>query len=164
MLSYLSYMVSAMEMLALLLQNTGTFTHITEHLKPYTEFCGYFPWANGKCEQQWCGEVDVLATVQQGPNTGIHRISRLTGLTQKQVWRILHRDGFCLYQLQRIQQLLPGDHTSFLWICERLQPCLQILPDILFTDEAEFTQGDNTNREFGLLDTEKSAPRNTVSF
>jgi hypothetical protein len=110
-----------------------------EHTQNFEE-AGSFPQANAECGQQWRGEGDVLAAVQQSPSTCIR-----SGIAQTQVWRILHHDGLYPYHLQRVQHLLPGDHATRVRYCEWLQPRLHNLHDILFTDEAQFTRDVTTN-------------------
>jgi hypothetical protein len=107
-----------------------------------------FPWANAECEQQWYGGVDVLAAVQWS------RISRMTGVAQTQVWRILHSDGFYPYHRHR-KHLVMWDHADNVWFCEWLQPHLHILHDILFTDEAQFMWGSITSARSSLSWTQK---------
>jgi hypothetical protein len=60
----------------------------------------------------------------------------MTGVAQTKVWRIVHRDGFYLYHLQIVQNLLLGDYASILLFCEQLELWPQILLDVLFTDQA----------------------------
>jgi hypothetical protein len=70
-----------------------------------------FPWANAECEQWQCGD-DILAAVQRSLGTGTHWISRMAGVAQTQVWRILHHDYLYPYHLQRVQFLLFGDFVN----------------------------------------------------
>jgi hypothetical protein len=77
-------MVAAMAMVGLLLQNTGNFTHIPEHLQPYTEFCkwncvtwcGFSPHSgsevmeffNENCEGRWIGRNGMVAWSAESPD------------------------------------------------------------------------------------------------
>jgi hypothetical protein len=44
-----------------------------------------------------------------------------------------------------VQHLILGDHGNYVQFCEWLQPWLQILPYVLFTDEAQFSQNSITS-------------------
>lgn len=97
-----------------------------------------FSWGNAEHEQQSCGEDSVLDAVQWSPRSSVHSISMMT-VTLTQVWRILHIDGICLYRLERVQHLLLEDHAPHVQCCEWLQAHLNIVLDILFMDEAQYT-------------------------
>jgi hypothetical protein len=101
---------------------------------------GSFPRANAECEQRRRGE-DVLAARQRSPSTNICRMSRVTGVAETQVWKILYRDDSYPYHLQLVHHLLSGDEGKRVRFCEWLQPRIRILRDILFTDEAEIYPG-----------------------
>lgn len=89
----------------------------------------------------------VLNAVERSPSTSIRRISRMTGVRQTQVWRILHHDGLYPYHTQRVQHLLPDDSAHRVRYCQWLQNNLEVIPRILFTDEAQFTRdGINNTR------------------
>jgi hypothetical protein len=66
----------------------------------------------------------------------IRGIFRTFGVAQTQIRRILHRDGFCPYHLQRVHYLLSGDHVNHVQFFDWLKSQLHILRDILFTDKA----------------------------
>jgi hypothetical protein len=66
----------------------------------------------------------------------VHRISMWTGTALIWVCRILYTVGFYPYHLQRVLNILLGDHTSCIQFCEWLQAWLQIMPDILFTGDS----------------------------
>jgi hypothetical protein len=63
----------------------------------------------------------------------------ITGVALTQVCRILHTGGFYPYHLQRVQYVLLEDHAPFVQRYECLEVCVDSLPDILFTDAAQFT-------------------------
>jgi hypothetical protein len=89
----------------------------------------------------------VLDAVQRSLTSCVHRISRTTGVPPTQVWRLLHSDGLYPYHLQRVQRLSPWDCVPCVEFCEWLQANLNLLPHILFTDEATFNHdGVNNTR------------------
>jgi hypothetical protein len=88
---------------------------------------------------------NVLDTVQRSPTWSVCRILRITGVPPTQVWRILHSDSLYPYHLQRFQHLLPWDYAPHVVFCEWLQSNLDLLPHILFTDEATFTRDSINN-------------------
>jgi hypothetical protein len=101
----------------------------------------FSPRGNAEREQQRCGEAGVLDTVQRNPQSGVRRMSMMTGVALAQVWRILHTDGFYPHHLQRIQHLLLEGHTPCVHCFEWLQAYLDVLTDIFFNEEAQFTLG-----------------------
>jgi hypothetical protein len=64
----------------------------------------------------------------------------------------VHTDSFCPYQLQRVQHLLPEDHSRCVQRYEWLQLVI-VHPDIFCTDEAQFTRdGINNTRKSHILE------------
>lgn len=105
---------------------------------------GSFP--NRRVEKDGLGNAEVvLNAVERSPSTSIRRISHTTGIPQTNVWRILHHNGLYPYHLQKVQHLLPGDLENRVRYCQWLQNNLEIIPHILFTDEAQFTRNGINN-------------------
>jgi hypothetical protein len=101
---------------------------------------GSFPQGSAERQQQLRVEDGVLDGVHQSTHLNMYRILTTNGVILTQTWSILHTGGFCVYHLQRLQHLLPEDHALRVWYYERLQAHLDVLPDVLFTDEAQFTR------------------------
>jgi hypothetical protein len=140
-----SYTVSEMEMVGLLWWNTGHDVHFAGlHVAKYSYTAVLWGTLqnvknNGRDKTmfwQQCSEAQLPLKYAEFPG--------------RTVWH-KHRHGeFCIivvstrYHLQRVQPL-PVDHANRVWFCESLQPWLQILPDILFMDEAQFSRNNITN-------------------
>jgi hypothetical protein len=77
---------------------------------------------------------------------------------------MLHHDCFCLYHLQRIQNLLPEDHNIRVRFCERLRARLQILPDVFSRIRFNLPEMYYQQNEFALCGTGNFTPNNTVPF
>jgi len=83
--------------------------------------------------------------VQRSPNASSQRLSARIGVSRTCVWRTLHEDGLYLFHPQPLQNLHPEDSATRLEFCHWLHNNRQLLPLILFTDEATFTRnGINT--------------------
>lgn len=117
--------------------------HIANFLKICTEIWGRLVPSHERMEN--LDEDDVFAVVHRSPTTSMRYISSVTIVAQTQVWRILHHDGFYLYHLQCVYNLLPEYYVNRFQFCEWLQRRLHILCDFLFTDKAQFTRDDITN-------------------
>jgi hypothetical protein len=79
----------------------------------------------------------------------------MTGVVQTRVWRILHHDCFYPYHFKKVQHLLPGDHAHRVQFCERKQPWLHTMHDILFMDETQFKWDSITNIKIHTLEHKK---------
>jgi hypothetical protein len=84
--------------------------------------------------------------VEHSPSTGMQRFSTRLGISQTRVWRTLHGDGlFPIPPPKCVQNLCPGDSAMGLEFCHWLHTHHQLLPLILFTDEATFTHNGINN-------------------
>ena len=78
--------------------------------------------------------------VQRSPITNTRRLSTRLGVSRTRVWRTLREDGLYPFNPQPVQNLHPGDSTMRIEVCHWLHTNRQLLPLILFTDEATFTR------------------------
>ena len=85
-------------------------------------------------------QENILDMVQRSPTTSTRRLSAPTGVSRRRVWRTLHEDGLYLFHPQPVQNLPPRDRAVRLEFCHCLHTNRQLLPLILFTDEATFTR------------------------
>ena len=83
--------------------------------------------------------------VQRSPTTSTRRIALRLHVPQSRVWRTLHYDGLYPFHHQPVQRLHPGDDAHRLQFCHWLSHNRELLPYILFTDEATFTCNGITN-------------------
>jgi hypothetical protein len=88
---------------------------------------------------------NIPETVQRSPTTCTRRLSSRLGVSRTRVWRILHDDGLYPFYPERAQNLRPGDRAMRLEFCHWLLTNRQLLPLILFTDEATFTHNGISN-------------------
>jgi hypothetical protein len=114
----ISYAVSAMEMVEVLLWIVGNDMHCARHLSTFVLVISKERMQNVSKER---GEGDVLVAVQRSPSTG--RISRVTDVEQTQVWRILCHDGF---RRCHLQSATPFTGRS-LQLCKILRMAVNIL-------------------------------------
>ena len=85
-------------------------------------------------------QENILDMVQRGPTTSTRTLPARIGVSRTRVWRTLHEDGLYLFHAQPVQNLHPGDSAMRLELCHWLYIDRQLLPLILFTDEATFTR------------------------
>jgi hypothetical protein len=85
-------------------------------------------------------EENILEMVQRIHTARTQTLCTRLGVSQTHVWRTLHHDGLYPFHPQRVQNLHPGDSDMFLEFCHWLHTNRQLLPLILFTDEANFTR------------------------
>jgi len=140
-------MVSAMETVGLLLWNTSNVTHIAEHLTLYTEFSRRLVPSHKQIQNMnimvWkCGHSSSSAMKPE--------YKYMQNFHNN--WRSTDKDAknYAPWWFQPIspsKSVTPslGDHANHIWFCEWFQPWLQFMPDILFTDEAQFTQDGNAS-------------------
>src|SRR5215510_16005367 len=83
--------------------------------------------------------------VQQSPTTSTLRIASRLRVPQSRVWRTLHYDGLYPFHHQPVQHLHPGDDAHRLEFFHWLSHNRELLPYVLFTDEATFTRNGITN-------------------
>ena len=82
---------------------------------------------------------------QRSPTTSTRRIASRLRFPQSRMWRTLHNDGLYPFHHQPVQHLHPGDDAHRLELCHWLSHNRELLPYILFTDEATFTRNGITN-------------------
>ena len=101
-----------------------------------------FPRANEERKQKRGAEFDVLSAVL---NLHGNRCSTDT------CRRFLASSVFCSCHIRTEEHVLTAVHASQVRCCGWLQPWLEILPDILFTNQAQYTQYvfDNSNSHSG---------------
>jgi len=85
-------------------------------------------------------QENILDMVQRSPTTSTRRLSARICVSRTRVWRTLHEDGLYPFHPQPVQNLHPGDSAMRLEFCHWLYTIRQLLPLILFTDEATFTR------------------------
>lgn len=85
----------------------------------------------------------VLDLVHENPELSVRRIAATTGISPSVVWRILNQNNMHPYHRQRVQELLPRDFPARLIfsqsVIDRIMVNPHFLKNILFTDEAAFT-------------------------
>lgn len=94
-------------------------------------------------------EIAVLAAVAHNPQVGVRQIARDVGISRSSVCRILHRHRFHPFHISLHQELYGNDFQSRIAFCQfalqQLQGNPVFLSNILFTDEASFTNHGNVN-------------------
>lgn len=115
-----------------------------------------------RVNEQTVDEVeDIIEAVERSPSTSTRRISARLGVPQTRVWRTLRMNGLHSYHLQAIQQLRAGDEDRRLEFCRWILENRQVIPFLIFTDEATFTRdGINNTRNLHLWSEEN--PHATV--
>lgn len=89
----------------------------------------------------------IVNSVQRSPSTSTRKIARRIHVAQSRVWRTLHKEGLYPFHRQKVQHLHPDDEVQRLEFCHWLQHNHNVLPFLLFTDEAKFTRdGINNTR------------------
>ena len=111
--------------------------------------CSTLPGAHVSSErarkQNMEEQESILDMVQRSPTTSTRRLSARIGVSRTRLWRTLHEDGFYPFHTQPVQNLHPGDSAMRLELCHWLHTNRQLLPLILFTDEATFTHNGTKN-------------------
>ena len=74
--------------------------------------------------------------VRRSPTTSTRILSARIGVSRTRVWRTLHEDGLYPFHPQPVQKLHPGESATRLEFCHWLRINRQLLPLVLFTDEA----------------------------
>ena len=90
-------------------------------------------------------QENILDIVQRSRITNTRRLSVRIGVSRIGEWRTLHEDGWYPFHSQSVQNLHPGDSAMRLEFCDWLHTNRQLLPLILFTDEATFTRNGINN-------------------
>ena len=78
--------------------------------------------------------------VRRSPTTSTRILSARIGVSRTRVWRTLQEDGLYPFHPKHVQNLHPGDSAMCLEFCYWLHTNRQLLPLLLFTDEATFTR------------------------
>ena len=89
-------------------------------------------------------QENILYMVQRSPTTSTRRLSARIGFSRTRVWRTSHEDGLYPFHPKPVQNLHPEDSAMRLEFCHWLHINRQLLPLILFTDEATFTLTEST--------------------
>jgi len=89
-------------------------------------------------------EEEILAIVQENPGTSIRRIAAQIDISPRLIWRTLKEQLLYPYHIQRVQTLNPPDFRARLefcrWILRKQARNVNLIANILFTDEAGFTR------------------------
>jgi len=110
--------------------------------------CGTLPSVHVSSERgsiQKVEEQEEIVSIQRSPTTSTRRIASRIRVPQSRVWRKLHYDGLYPFHHQPVQHLHPGDDAQQLQFCYWLSHYRELLPYILFTDEATFTRNGINN-------------------
>jgi len=112
--------------------------------------CGPLPSAHASSErarnQNMEEQENILDMVQRSQTTSTRRLSARIGVSRTRVWQILHEDGLYPFHPQHMK-IYTQDSVMRLEFCHWLRTNRQLLPLILFTDEATFTlNGINNTR------------------
>jgi hypothetical protein len=87
----------------------------------------------------------MIETAQSSPTSSTRRLSARLSVSRTRVWRTLHDDGLNPFHPQNMQNLHPGYNATRLECCQWLHINRQLLPFVLFTDEASFTRNGINN-------------------
>ena len=87
----------------------------------------------------------ILQIVDETPSTSSRRISNQIRVPHVRVWQTLHAQGLYPFHCQRVQHLHIGDEVSRLQFCRFINSNLNLIPLILFTDEATFSRNGINN-------------------
>lgn len=85
-------------------------------------------------------EEDVLSIVRRDPSTSTRRISARVGASQSTVWKILKKEKLHPYHLTPVQELIEPDYQKRINFCQWLVQNESLLPNVLWTDESQFTK------------------------
>ncbi|KZC06747.1 hypothetical protein WN55_07298 [Dufourea novaeangliae] len=94
--------------------------------------------------------VNILTAVTQNPHASTMQLARESGISQRNVLRILHLNKFHAFHVSLHQELHGNDFQSRVNFCEwglqKLQSDELFLTTVLFTDEATYTNYGQVNR------------------
>lgn len=115
----------------------------------------------GRSRINWRLEDRVIALARSYPLMSLRRIAGCIGnISHMTVRRIIREQGFRPYRLQYVQALQPGDYRArrefCQWMLQKLENNSHFIENILFTDEASFSNISILNRH----NTRIWAPRN----
>jgi hypothetical protein len=108
-----------------------------------------------RANEQSVGEVEsILQSVERSRTTSTRRISTRIGVPHKRVWRTSRQHGLYSFHLQMVQPPEEGDETRRLDLRQWVIANHQLIPFILFTDEARFTREciNNTHNSYWWSD------------
>lgn len=96
-------------------------------------------------------EINVLAYFDANKNNSTRDLVRDSGYSLCTIWRILRKYKFVPYKYRPVQTLLPGDTARRLIFCQWLVDMWMhnpnILKNVLWTDEANFSNRGMFNRK-----------------
>ena len=131
-----------------ILPSRQTFTNVCNKLRQ----TGCLSTRKSDCKKKVThegNEVGVLAMVARNPHVSSRQIERESGVSKRSVLRILHRHKFHPYHLSLHQELHGTDFVNRVRFCEWAQQQIRnnesFVDNILFTDEANFTNHGNVN-------------------
>ena len=101
--------------------------------------------SEGARQQHVEEQESILEMVQRSPTTSTRRLSTRLGVSRTRVRRTLHKDDLYSFHPQHVQNLHLWDSAMRLQFCHRLYSNRQLLPSILFTDEAALTRNGTNN-------------------
>jgi len=110
--------------------------------------CGTLPTAHVSSEQarQHVQEQEsILEMIQRSPTTSMQGLCTRLCVSRTRVQQTLHENSLYPYHPQQVQNLHPGDNATHLEFCHWLQSNRQLLPLIVFTDEATFNRNGINN-------------------
>lgn len=89
-------------------------------------------------------EEQILNRIENDPHVSTRQLSHELNLSHCTIWRIINRNDFYPYHLQRVQVLHPNDPQLRIDFCQWYLNQHDIIPNfgwnVLFTDESQFTR------------------------
>jgi hypothetical protein len=104
--------------------------------------------SSARARQHVKEQENILDMIQRSHTTSTRRLSIRISVLRTRVWQILHDASLTPFHPQLVQNLHPGDSALRLEFCHWLHATRQLLPLILFTDEATFTRNGIRNVRF----------------
>jgi len=124
--------------------NRAVFTNVLHTLCE----CGTLPSVHVSSEHRSIQTVEeqeeIVSMAQRSPTTSTRRIASRLHVPHSCMWRTLHNDGLYPFHHQPVH-LHPCDDARRLQFCHSLSHNRELLPFILFTDEATFTRNGINN-------------------
>jgi len=95
-------------------------------------------------------ELDILLYVLEHPKSSVRQISAALGISRTCVWEVLKTYKFRPFRAHLVQGLREGDNIRRLMFLAQMEVLIaetpNLLPNILWTDEAKFTTNGLLNR------------------